>query len=67
MGSIVIESCDIRWNATLESELVRDALLSEMKAAHDLGIKYNRPVVLGDQDINITVAELNNGAKVITT
>ena len=51
----------------MESELVRDALLSEMKAAHDLGIKYNRPVVLGDQDINITVAELKNGAKVITS
>ena len=64
MGSIIIESCDQRWNATLENELVRDALLSEMKAAHDLGIKYNRPVVLGDQDINITVSELKNGAKV---
>lgn len=51
----------------MESELVRDALLSEMKAAHDLGIKYKRPVVLGDQDINVTVAELKNGAKVITS
>lgn len=63
LGSIVIESCDIRWNATLENELMKDALMSEMKAAHDLGMKYSRPVVLGDQRINITVAELKKGAK----
>ncbi|KAL7534883.1 hypothetical protein ACHAXR_006964, partial [Thalassiosira sp. AJA248-18] len=63
LGSIIIESCDIRWNTTMENELVRDALLSEMKAAHDLGMKYQRPVVLGDQRINITVAQLKNGAK----
>ncbi|KAL7553565.1 hypothetical protein ACHAWF_016863 [Thalassiosira exigua] len=63
LGSIIIESCDIRWNATLESELVQEALLSEMKAAHDLGMQYGRPVVLGDQRINVTVAQLKNGAK----
>lgn len=63
LGSIIIESCDIRWNATLENELVRKALLSEMKAAHDLGIKYQVPVVLGDQRINITVDALKSGAK----
>lgn len=63
LGSIVVESCDLRWNATMENELMKDALRSEMKAAHDLGIKYNRPVVLGDQRINVTVAELKNGAK----
>mmetsp|Transcript_13109 Transcript_13109/g.28477 ORF Transcript_13109/g.28477 Transcript_13109/m.28477 type:complete len:358 (+) Transcript_13109:140-1213(+) len=63
LGSIIIESCDIRWNATLENELVRKALLSEMKASHDLGIKYQRPVVLGDQRINITVDALKSGAK----
>ena len=63
LGSIVIESCDKRWNATLDSELVKKALQSEMKAAHDLGIEYGAPVVLGDQDINITVSELKNGAK----
>lgn len=62
LGSIVIESCDIRWNATLENQLVKDALLSEMKAAHDLGIKYRRPVVLGDQRINVTVDQLKSGA-----
>jgi len=63
LGSIIIESCDIRWNATMENEMVKDALLSEMKAAHDLGMQYERPVVLGDQRINITVDQLKFGAK----
>ncbi|KAL9185382.1 hypothetical protein ACHAXT_003159 [Thalassiosira profunda] len=64
LGSIVIESCDIRWNATMENnQMVKEALLSEMKAAHDLGIQYERPVVLGDQRINITVDGLKSGAK----
>ncbi len=63
LGSIIIESCDIRWNATLENELVKDQLMSEMRAAHDLGLLYERPVVLGDQRINITVSQLKNGAK----
>lgn len=63
LGSIIIESCDIRWNATLENEFVQDQLMSEMRAAHDLGLQYNRPVVLGDQRINITVSQLKNGAK----
>eukprot|EP01082_Thalassiosira_pseudonana_P003129 g2565.t1 g2565 contig12:370233-371324(-) len=63
LGSIIIESCSTRWNATLENEMVKNALQSEMRAAHDLGLKYNRPVVLGDQCINITVSQLKNGAK----
>lgn len=63
LGSIIIESCDIRWNATLQSELARDALLSEMKAAYDLGLMHNRPVVLGDQRINVTVAQLKGGLR----
>ncbi len=63
LGSIIIESCDIRWNATLENEFVQDQLMSEMRAAHDLGVLYQRPVVLGDQRINITVSQLKNGAK----
>lgn len=45
------------------NEAVKQALLSEMKAAHDLGLEYNRPVVLGDQRINVTVAQLKIGAK----
>ena len=63
LGSIIIESCDIRWNATLENDLVKSALQSEMRAAHDLGLFYNRPVVLGDQRINVTVNKLTEGAK----
>lgn len=63
LGSIIIESCDIRWNATLENDMVKSALQSEMRAAHDLGLMYNRPVVLGDQRINITVDKLTDGAK----
>jgi pheromone shutdown protein TraB len=63
LGSIIIESCDIRWNATLDNELVKNALQSEMRAAHDLGLLYNRPVVLGDQRINVTVDRLTDGAK----
>mmetsp|Transcript_29646 Transcript_29646/g.62444 ORF Transcript_29646/g.62444 Transcript_29646/m.62444 type:complete len:358 (-) Transcript_29646:153-1226(-) len=63
LGSVIIESCAIRWNATLENQMVKDALMSEMKAAHDLGIEYGVPVVLGDQLINVTVSELKTGAK----
>ena len=37
--------------------------MSEMRAAHDLGLLYERPVVLGDQRINITVSQLKSGAK----
>ncbi|KAL7522014.1 hypothetical protein ACHAWX_006706 [Stephanocyclus meneghinianus] len=63
LGSIIIESCDLRWNATLENDLVRTALQSEMRAAHDLGLLYQRPVVLGDQRINVTIDRLTEGAK----
>jgi len=63
LGSIIIESCDLRWNATVENQMINDALMSEMKAAYDLGIQYQRPVVLGDQRINVTVSQLKNGAK----
>lgn len=64
LGSIVIESCDLRWNASAsanEPEWLKKLMFSEMKAAHDLGMEYNRPVVLGDQRINITVSQLGNG------
>ena len=63
LGSIIIESCDLRWNATVENQMIKNALMSEMKAAYDLGIMYQRPVVLGDQRINVTVSQLQNGAK----
>lgn len=62
LGSIIIESCTLRWNLSLESEdWIKKLLFSEMDAAHDLGMQYKRPVILGDQLINITMAELGNG------
>ena len=67
LGSIIIESCDIRWNATLENDLVKTTLQSEMRAAYDLGLLYKRPIVLGDQKINITVDRLTAGAKEAVT
>lgn len=66
LGSVVIESCDIRWNASAYEELnpaVQKLLYSEMRAAHDVAMAFGRPVVLGDQRINITIAELGNGLK----
>lgn len=47
----------------MENDLVRTALQSEMRAAHDLGLLYQRPVVLGDQRINVTIDRLTEGAK----
>lgn len=63
LGSVVIESCDIRWNKTKElPQAVQNLLQSEMKAACDLaGDTYQRPVVLGDQRINVTVSSLKRG------
>ena len=64
LGSIIIESCNLRWNTTLETgPLLQKLLFSEMRAAHDLGMEYRRPVILGDQLINVTVSELKNGVK----
>jgi hypothetical protein len=65
LGSVVIESCDIRWNQTKAFNPAVQALLqSEMKTACDLAMgDYQRPVILGDQRINITVAGMKSGAK----
>ena len=65
LGSVVIESCDIRWNQTKTlAPAVQSLLMSEMKAACDLALEdYQRPVVLGDQRINITVASMKQGLK----
>jgi len=62
LGSVVIESCDIRWNQTNSLPTAAKALLmSEMKKGCDLAVAAGRPVVLGDQRINLTVASLKNG------
>jgi hypothetical protein len=58
LGSVVIESCDIRWNKTAElydeKPFLKTLLTNEMRTACDLALSFNRPVVLGDQRINIT-------------
>lgn len=64
LGSVVIESCDLRWETTTEMQpFLKKLLKSEMRGACDTAMAYNRPVVLGDQRINITVASLKAGLK----
>ncbi len=67
LGSVVIESCDIRWNTTMEAlkkqPFVESLVTSEMKVASDEAIKYARPCVLGDQRINATGASLGNALR----
>ena len=64
LGSVVIESCDLRWNSTMSlSPTLQKLLQSEMRAAHDLAGQWHRPIVLGDQRINVTVDRLKAGAQ----
>jgi hypothetical protein len=68
LGSVIIESCDIRWNKTQEilekKPNDKDFLGNEMRAAWEVSsLKYNRPTILGDQRINITVAALKANFK----
>lgn len=65
LGSVIIESCDIRWDKTKElPRIIQNFLLSEMKAACELTMDvYERPVVLGDQRINITINSMGQGLK----
>ena len=67
LGSVVIESCDIRWNKTgelyEESPLIEKFLSNEMRMGSDMALTYQRPVILGDQRINITTTALKNGFK----
>ena len=84
LGSVIIESCDIRWNKTQEmmdkkrqereqkmgidfsdnEDFIesnpndKDFLGNEMRAAWEVATKYNRPTVLGDQRINVTMDAL---------
>jgi pheromone shutdown protein TraB len=59
LGSVIVESCDIRWKSSQNSSIILQKLLqSEMRAACDVAQAYNRPVVLGDQRINITVDKM---------
>lgn len=91
LGSVIIESCDIRWNKTQEliekkrtktdddddnedddddDEITtvtqsndKDFLGNEMRAAWEIASLYQRPTVLGDQRINITVDALKASLK----
>lgn len=67
LGSVVIESCDIRWNKTgelyEESPVMKKFLINEMRTASETAMLFKRPVVLGDQRINITSTALKNGFK----
>jgi len=67
LGSVVVESCDIRWNKTGEINTVdpkmKKFLRSEMVSASDAASIFNRPVVLGDQRINITSVGLKDSVK----
>jgi len=60
LASVIVESCDVRWNTTMEllktrrGKIFEPVLMSEMKAASDVAMEYNIPCVLGDQRINVT-------------
>lgn len=58
LGSVVIESCPKRWSRTLSSQppgsALRSILDNEMQAAQEACEKFHRPVVLGDQAIDVT-------------
>lgn len=62
LGSVIVESCDIRWNKTLDlyerRPWLKRLLKNEMLTSCELAQGYNRPVILGDQRINITSAAL---------
>ncbi|KAL3930393.1 MAG: hypothetical protein SGBAC_011785 [Bacillariaceae sp.] len=62
LASVIVESCDIRWNKTAalyeEKPWLKALLKNEMVASSDLAVQFGRPVILGDQRINITTASL---------
>lgn len=67
LGSVLIESCDLRWNKTLElyatKPFLKSILGNEMRAAQEQAFAFNQPVVLGDQRINITTAAMKESFK----
>jgi len=67
LGSVLVESCDIRWNKTLElydqKPFLKPLLGNEMRAAQLEAFAFNLPVVLGDQRINITSAAMKDTLK----
>merc|ERR1712238_106159 len=64
LGSVIIESCDIRWEDSQTIDPVTKRVLrSEMGAASEKAFSFNRPVVLGDQRINVTISNLRSAFK----
>ena len=63
LGSVVLEMCDVNWNATKDvSPILQYFIQSEFDAAHDLALHWQRPIILGDQRINVTCSRLKAGA-----
>jgi pheromone shutdown protein TraB len=62
LGSVVIESCSQRWERTLSMQpagsLLRSVFDNEMQAAQEACEKFQRPVILGDQAIEVTNARV---------
>jgi hypothetical protein len=59
LASVIIESCDIRYESSRRTpSWLKSILRSEMSAACDVSLAYGRPVILGDQRINITLSNL---------
>lgn len=67
LGSVIIESCPSRWSRTLKKQpkgsFRRKVLDNEMQMAYELGVGYDRPVILGDQDIDTTNERLKASLK----
>jgi hypothetical protein len=67
LGSVIVESCDIRWNKTAElyeeKPFLKSLLTNEMRTACDVAFLFQRPVILGDQRINITTNALKSSLK----
>ena len=60
LASVIIESCDERYNATQEllssprASILERVLTSEMSVAKNVAFEYDVPCILGDQRINVT-------------
>lgn len=67
LGSVIVESCDLRWNKTAElyeeKPFLKRLLTNEMRTASDVAFEFGRPVILGDQRINITTDALKSTLK----
>lgn len=72
LAAVIIESCPIRWGKTMEmqknqgsakAKFLRVLLNNEMISASDMGNRFNVPVILGDQLINITNARMGQAMK----